>query len=77
MIAYYLIDLLNHFSLIYFVGEGGLPGTDSDDGNVIESARVGNGGWRQVALDRMGNNHRVHLLGDQVVAPVQMIELSD
>ncbi len=54
----------------YFVGEGGLPGTDSDDRNVIESAGVGDGGWRQVALGRMGNDDRVHLLGDQVVAPV-------
>lgn len=60
---------------LYFVGEGRLPGTDPDDGDVVEAARVGDGGRGEVAFHRMGHDDGVHLLGNEVVAPNTITKL--
>lgn len=43
------------------VGEGGVPGGNADNGDVVEAAGVGDCGGGQVAIEGVRDNHSIHL----------------
>ena len=55
-------------NVTHFVGESCFSGTDADDGDVVESSRVRNGGRRQVTLWRMRHDDGENLLSYQIAA---------